>query len=347
MLKKKMLYFRQRAMRSGVTYYYFDNGPGKPETALGSDYVLAVRKWTELMDAMGESGAAPMVTFLDLLDTYEATELPKLAKSTQATHRSDIKHLREYFGKPTPAPLDAIRPANIRTMLKWKASQPTTANRLKRLFSTIFNFGRGEGYTNNENPCVGIKGHSLDKREVDINDEVFKAVWDEGTEPLREAMDLAEASGQRPGDVLSLTEHDIRDAKLGVRQGKTKAKRRIRVEGRLLAVIERIKLRKAKYKVWSAHLAVNSRGMPLTKAVLRDLFTEARESAAVKADKAGNKTLAAEIRAFWFYDLRAKAADDTAELHGDQAAADLLGHGNVAVTQRHYLRRGKVVSPSK
>lgn len=49
--------------------------------------------------------------------------------------------------------------------------------------------------------------------------------------------------------------------------------------------------------------------------------------------------MAGAIRAMWFYDLRAKAADDTADEHGDQAAADLLGHDNVSTTQRHYLRR--------
>jgi integrase len=345
MAKKKMLFFRQRRMRSGVLYYYFDNGPGKPETALGSDYVLAVREWSVLMAGSGE--AAPVTTFIDLIDTYEKEEIPKLAKSTQATYRSDVKHLREYFSKPTPAPLDAIKPMNIKAMLKWKASQPTTANRLKRLFSTIFNFGRGEGYTDNENPCKGITGFTLDKREVDINEEVYGAVWDEGDAVLRDAMDLAEAIGQRPGDVLRLTELHIKDGLLAVMQGKTKAKRRIRIEGRLKTVLDRIKARKATYKVWSAHLTVNSRGLPLSKQVLRDRFETAREAAAVKAEGKKNQQLAAEIRAMWFYDLRAKAADDTAEQHGEQAAADLLGHDSVQTTKDHYLRRGMIVGPSK
>ena len=53
------------------------------------------------------------------------------------------------------------------------------------------------------------------------------------------------------------------------------------------------------------------------------------------------------IKEFWFYDLRAKAADDTSDVRGDQAASDLLGHENVKTTQRHYLRRGKIVSPTK
>lgn len=102
------------------------------------------------------------VTFVDLIEKYEAEELPKLAKSTQATYRSDLKHLREFFGTPTPAPLEGIRPKHIKLLLKWKKNQPTTANRLKRLASTLFNFGRGEGYTDNENPCKGVIGWELD-----------------------------------------------------------------------------------------------------------------------------------------------------------------------------------------
>jgi len=60
-----------------------------------------------------------------------------------------------------------------------------------------------------------------------------------------------------------------------------------------------------------------------------------------------NPGQAADIKAFWFYDLRAKAADDTSDDRGEQAASDLLGHDSVKTTQRHYLRRGKIVAPTK
>lgn len=43
--------FRARVQKSGKTYYYFDTG-GKPrrETPLGPDYVLAVKKWADLIN---------------------------------------------------------------------------------------------------------------------------------------------------------------------------------------------------------------------------------------------------------------------------------------------------------
>lgn len=341
-----MANFRARAQKSGKVYYYFDAG-GKPrkEIPLGSDYLKAVKKWGELMNA--PAAMLPAASFIDVIVKYEAEELPKLAKSTQATYTYDMKHLREFFGKPSPAPVDGIRPSHIRKLLKWKRDQPTTANRLKRLTSTLFNYARGEGFTDKENPCTGIKGWELDTREVDISDAVFQAVWNAADAPARDAMDLAEATGQRPGDTLKMTEQHIKDGLLWVTQGKGKKKRRIVIEGRLAAAIDRIKERKRGYKVWSSSLAVNTRGLPLTKQVLRTSFSAARAAAAAKADKEGNKELAAEIRVMWFYDLRAKAADDTAEERGEQAAADLLGHSSVSTTKRHYLRRGKIVKPSK
>ena len=105
---------------------------------------------------------------------------------------------------------------------------------------------------------------------------------------------------------------------------------------------ETIATRKDGYKVWCANLTTNLQGLPLTKHTLRNHFEAARAAAAIAHPK-----LADEIKAMWFYDLRAKAADDTADDHGDQAAADLLGHNNVATTQRHYLRRGKKVGPTR
>lgn len=339
----KMLHFRARVQKSGRVFYYFDKG-GKPrrETALGSDYVLAVRKWSELMAAEAPTAVS---NFEQLAARYEAEVIPTKARSTQATQRGDIKKLRKFFtDKDTkePAPLEDITPMVIREMLDRHKTTPTTANRLKRLFSHMFNKAREWGYTELQNPVAGVRGFDLPKREVYVTHEVFQAVRNAGGAPLRDAMDLAYLTGQRPGDVLRLTERDIRDGMLEIKQGKTTTRRRIRIEGELAELMERIKARKATRKVWAASLAVNSHGLPLTKQTLRSAFEAAREAAALE-----HPGMAEEIRAMWFYDLRAKAADDVSDERDDQAAADLLGHQNVATTKRHYLRKGKIVPPTR
>src|SRR5689334_14154735 len=74
--------------------------------------------------------------------------------------------------------------------------KPTTANRYKRLFSTMWNKARGWGYTDLPNPCTGVQGHSLAKRTVYITDDVFNAVRAHASAPLQDALDLAYLTGQ-------------------------------------------------------------------------------------------------------------------------------------------------------
>ncbi|MCP2011106.1 integrase [Duganella sp. HSC-15S17] len=139
-----------------------------------------------------------------------------------------------------------------------------------------------------------------------------------------------------------MSEHDIIDGCLIVTQAKTKRPLRISIAGKLAELMARIRARKATHKIVTAGLLTNTNSKRLTPAVLRNHFDEARKKAA-----AAHPEMADAIVAFHFYDLRAKAAADTGEQRGDQAASDLLGHGNVKTTQRHYLRRGKIVDSTK
>jgi integrase len=328
-----------RTQRSGKVYYYMyqKGGDGKrKEIALGDDFILALKKYAEL-NVVVAAGAG--TTFSDVYKRYLVDALPKLAASSAKMWRSDIKHLLESFAD---APLSQIKPVNIRHFLDDHADKPTTANRCKRVFSVMWNKARGWGYTDLPNPCEGIQGHSLGKRTVYITDDVFKAVWIAGSAPLRDAMDLAYLTGQRPADALKMTEHDIIDGHLIVTQEKTKQPLRIQIVGELAALLARIKVRKTSHKVKTGALLVNQSGKRLTGPALRAQFDKAREAVITNTPE-----LEKDMKNFRFYDLRAKAADDTADDRGQDAARDLLGHESVRTTQRHYLRRGKIVTPTK
>lgn len=327
---------RKRVQRSGRTFYYFDTG-AKPrkEIPLGDDYILALRRYAELV----ESTRAAAAKFADVIDKYVLEELPKLATSTQATHKSDMKHVRAYF---KDAPLDQIKPMHVRSFLDKHKDKPTTANRCKRLFSTLWNHARGWGYTDLENPCAGIEGHSLKKRQVYVTDAVFDAVRAHASDALRDALEFAYLTGQRPGDALKARLNDIEGGVLVVDQGKTGARLRIEITGQLAELIARIQVKKAGHKTVHGQLLMARDGKPMTKQILRDQFAKAKEEAAKK-----HPDLAEAIREFWFYDLRAKAADDTSSQRGEQAASDLLGHDSPRTTRKHYLRRGKIVVPVK
>lgn len=328
-----------RTQRSGKVYYYMykkGNDGKRQEIALGDDFILALKKYAELNVIVAPTAGA---TFADLEKRYLVDAVPKLATNSARMYRSDIKHLLASF---KDAPLSQIRPMHIRQFLDDHADKPTTANRCKRVFSTMWNHARGWGYTDRPNPCEGIQGYSLDKRTVYISDAVYKAVWKSASAPLRDAMDLAYLTGQRPADALKMTEHDIVEGHIIVTQEKTKQPLRIQIVGELAKLLNRIQARKAGHKIKTAALLVNQHGKRLTGPTLRSQFDKARDAAAL-----ATPTQAKDIRNFRFYDLRAKAADDTADGRGEEAARDLLGHESLKTTQRHYLRRGKIVTPTK
>mgnify|MGYP000008658490 CR=1 FL=1 len=326
-----------RTQRSGRVYYYmYTKDKPRKEIPLGPDFILALKKYAELNIVVELTANA---TFSDVERRYLVEAVPKLAASSARMYRSDIKHLLAAF---SGAPLDQIKPIHIRQFLDDHADKPTTANRCKRVFSTMWNHARGWGYTDLPNPCEGIQGHSLAKRTVYITDAVFSAVRMHGSAPLRDAMDLAYLTGQRPADTLRMTEQDIIDGHLIITQEKTKQPLRITITGELAKLMDRIRARKATHTIVTGALLTNIHGKRLTAPSLRTHFDAAKKRAAEHVPE-----LAQDIMAFWFYDLRAKAADDTSDDRGDQAASDLLGHDSVKTTQRHYLRRGKIVAPTK
>jgi hypothetical protein len=189
-----------RTQRSGKVYYYLRlTGTPRREIALGDDFVLALSKYAELNTIDAPSHGA---TFGDVAKKYLVDALPMLKPNTVKMHRSDLKHLLASFAD---APLDQVKPMHIKKFLTKHKGTPTTANGCKRLFSTMWNHARGWGYTDLPNPCAGIKGFSLDKRTMYISDELFAAVHDCASLALRDAMDLAYLTGQRPGDLLSMS----------------------------------------------------------------------------------------------------------------------------------------------
>jgi integrase len=324
--------------RGKRVYFYLDTGE-KPrrELPLGTDYVLAVQKWAELTVADQPRGA--LVTFRYAAERYQRDVLPTKAPRTRADNLKELAKLYEFFDNP-PVPLDEIEPVDVRKFLDWRGqTAKIRANREKALFSHVFNYARDQGLTAAPNPAAGIKGFVEKGRDSYIDDATYAAVWAAAEEPLRDAMDLAYLTGQRPADVLKFTRADIKEGELLIEQNKTGKKIRVSIEGRLAAVIQRLSGR----KVISMRLITTSKGEAMTASELRGAFDRAR----VKAAK-DKPELAGLIKAFQFRDLRAKAGTDTEERSGIAAAQDQLGHTTQAMTA-HYVRhrRGKLVKPTK
>lgn len=334
---------RARSRGNKVHYYYDAGGKPRKEIPLGSDYALAVKKWTELQ--VDQPMPETLLTFRKVAERYVREVLPGKAPRTQADNMAELGFLYQFFDNP-PALLDNIRPIHVRQYMDWRGktvnakgqTAKVRANREKALFSHIWNMARDWGYTDLPNPCAGIKGYSeKGRKDIYIEETMFAAVYGAASQPLRDAMDLAYLTGQRPADVLKMTETDIRDGVLCVVQGKTQTKLRMGITGELSTLIDRILTRKTSHKIRSLALIVDDNGQRFAYSSLRAHFDRAREAAGV--DKA----------AFQFRDLRAKAATDKAESTGDiRQAQKQLGHTTVGMTE-HYTRqrRGEKVSPTK
>lgn len=257
--------------------------------------------------------------------------------ATQKDNARELKQLLKFFNDP-PAPLEAIEPQHVVQYLRLRGKEaPVRANREKALLSAIWNFARASGYTALANPCAGVKGNKEKGRDTYVEDEMLAEVYKHADQPLKDALDLFYLTGQRIADTLKMDERDIRDDRLAVQQGKTRAKRRIEIVGELKVVIDRILARKAGHKIRTSKLIVMDNGQPMTTSMLRGRFDAAREAAGVeKAD-------------FQMRDLRAKAGTDKAESSGDiLQARDQLGHTTVVMTENYIRKRiGKKVTPTK
>jgi integrase len=336
---------RKRKLKSGevwVGYYYNgrDDAGKRKEIPLGTDLVGAKRKWAELECAEVPPDASLMKY---AFDQYERDILPKKKPSTQRENRLCLAQLRPAFNK---APIERITPQDI-ARYRDARTAPVRANREIALLSHVFNMAREWGFTKRDNPCRGIRKNKEAPRAYYAEADVWDAVHAAGSQALRDAMDLAYLSGQRPADVLKMSKLDIRNDELHVLQNKTKHALRIRlhVDGeptQLGACVDRLMARPV--KSMSGELVCTEQGKPLTQKMLRDRFDAARIAAAAKAEKDRSADLVARIKAFQFRDIRPKAASEMANL---QDASDLLGHTDKALTKRVYRRAGESVKPTK
>jgi integrase len=339
---------RTRKRKNGSVYvFYFYWGKkedGKSvEIPLGTDFDVAKIEWARL-----DQKAVPRTvkTLDQVFDRYDRDVIPTKKSSTQRENRLALKQLRAAFGS---APVDAITP-HVIAQYRDARTAKVRANREISLLSHIYNVAREWGLITVDNPATGVRKNKEKPRDFYATDEIWNAVYAQAASELRDAMDLAYLTGQRPSDVLSMRATDVIGEYLHVAQGKTSKKLRIQLlnseagsNGLGVLILRLLEQRKAR-SVRNPYPIVTEDGRNVTKAMLRLRFDDARKLAAAEAIKDLDQVLSAGIKAFQFRDIRPKAASEIADLAN---ASKLLGHTDKRITQTVYRRVGEVVAPTK
>lgn len=333
-LPPRMLRRTRTFKKTGKTYdcFYFNGrtADGKRiEIALGTDLNEAKRKWLEL-DVQKVQVVSHVMR--DIFDRYIRDIIPTKGKKTQYENGLMFKWLRPVFDS---VDIDTITPQHIAVYRdKRGAKAPVRANREIALLSHVFNMAREWGLTAKENPCRGVRKNKETGRDYYADGMVWDAVYAVACDELRDAMDLAYLTGQRPADVREMKMSDIQDGELIVQQNKTSKRLRIEIIGQLAELIAA----RRRLPVINQHIIVTRTGHHLTPQMMRKRWEKARDLAAD-----ANPEYADKIRGFQFRDIRPKAASETDVTH----AKELLGHSSERITRDVYRRAGERVKPTK
>ena len=320
-----------RRERGDHANYYYDQGSSaqpryKP---LGNDRLAALRKYADLEQGRAAEWVESTYTFRAAASKFLADIVPTKAAKTQAEYTRQMGSLLNFF---EDAPLTDVMPLHISQYRESRRAAPSSANRELALFSTVWNHAREWGMTDRANPCAGIKRNKEKGRsDVYIPDHAFKSIWQASGPELRDFMDLAYLTGQRPGDILKASEHDIENGCLTFHQDKTGKKVPIRIEGELEILLKRIKARKHGMKLYTTRLIAQSPGKGVSLRSIQSAWLRA-------CDAAG-------IEDFQARDIRAKTASDESNL---QTAQSRAGHSTITTTEDYTRnRKGRSVAPLK
>ena len=338
-----------RRIRKGTTgkiwvaYYYNgrDAAGKRKEIPLGTDLDQAKIEWARLER---KTPPKPNHLMAYVFDRYEKEIIPGKSIRTQSDNHKELKQLRKAFES---APIESITPQVVAQYRDARTAK-VRANREIALLSHTFTIAREWGLTDKANPCFGVRRNKERPRDYYAGEIVWNAVYSEAAQELKDAMDLAYLTGQRPADVLKIAATDLNNGFLLIGQGKTEKRLRLRLEDAgiqsgLSTFIDELLERRALSGVKTSTLITNSSGLRMSQQMLRNRWDDAREKAAIKVATDGDPALAASIRQFQFKDIRPKAASEIELTH----ASRLLGHSTEEMTKKVYRRVGEIVKPTK
>lgn len=315
-----------------TSYWYDMRGEGVPDISLGSDYEQALKRWDELHNKKPRIAG----TCQEAFDAWEKEVLPSYREVTRKGYAGSLKFLRPVFNTAT---WDSITFPILKQYLK-KRTAKIQGNREMALFSIIWRWAYGEGYTHLPWPAAGMERSKWKNKETprkfEVTDALFAAVYSEAPQALRDAMDLATATGMRLTDARLCTMPSGAVGR-GLLMSASKTGKRVEYEIEGSSVLASLVSRRKALKANHLMLLSTPTGRPVSARMLRDWWDEAREKAAEK-----NPELADQLRAMYLRDMRKRAADLAGDL---KEASELLQHSSTKVTADHYRTKPTKVRP--
>lgn len=324
---------RKRRDGSVKTYWFYDMRPeGKPDVPLGRDYEVALAKWRELHEHKPRIKG----TLQEAFERWEAECLPAYDNAgTKRTYATNLRRLKPVFG---PSTWDRVTLPHLKGYLKARSAK-TQANREMALLSVIWNWARLEGLHELPWPAAGMEKARWKNKEqartFEVTDALFAAVYEYADQTLRDAMDLATATGLRLTDCRTVLSPSGPILAVSANKTGKSASFELASSPVLSAMVERRRSLKAHHLM----LLSTPHGRPVSPTMLRDRWDAAREKAAAKPE---NAAIADDLRRMYLRDMRKRAADLAGD---DQAASNLLQHSSVALTRKHYVSRPQKLKP--
>jgi integrase len=308
---------------------------------LGKTMPEAMANWTKLIDR-----PTHITTMNTLFDRYMLEVAPLKSARTYKTNIAQVQKLRLVFGDMQPAditPVDIYKYMDTRKQLDGRGA--VSANREKALLSHIFSMAIRWGALA-DNPCRHVKRHTEHPRNRYITDEEYLIVRSIAPLLIQLAMDFAYLTGQRIGDILKIRLSDLTEEGISIEQeksirmGRPPKKILIGWSDELRQCVELI--RKIPRTIRGLYLFCSKQGQRYTSDGFSTMWQRVITKAVATVDDNGNPKEPLLKEGFHFHDIRAKAASDAKD---GNHARELLGHANIAITNRVYRRKIELVRP--
>jgi len=264
----------------------------------------------------------------DVFDRLITEVIPSRAKRTREDYLACIVNLRQAFGHMRP---ESIKAKHIYAYMDARGqTAKQRANHEKGVLSLALRHAIRWGLIE-RNPCKEVPNFPSPPRDRCVEDWEFDAIRNLMPPRIQAAMDLAAMTGLRQGDILDLTNANLKEDGLHCQHSKTKKRIIYEWTPTLRAAIELAKSNQPKNRICS-HLISTRDGCRYSrdgfKAIWQRKMRQAKKDGIIK-------------ERFTFHDLRSYAADKS------EHAQRLLGHQSEATTRRIYKRKADKVRPNE